>query len=75
MPLIRRRREPLSLKHMSQMPSTFRTRNLSPLHPKRAVRVPSYSTWNRIEVGWPAAAGFEFVGRAVKGRLAGGAGL
>ena len=73
MPLIRRRRIPLPLKHMSQMPSTITTHNLRAIHPKRAIRMPRHRPGDTIEVCGPAASGFEFVRCAVERGVAGGA--
>lgn len=75
MPLIRRRRIPLSLEHMPQMPPTVTTHNLRPLHPKRTIREPLHSTWNRIKVCRPSAAGLKLVVGFVEGRVAAGAGI
>lgn len=66
MPLIRRRRVSLSLEYMAKMSTTFRTNNLRPLHSERAVRMPSHSAWDRIEVCRPATARLELVGCAVE---------
>ena len=55
------------------MPATFRTHNLRARHPKRTVRMPRHGAWDGIEVGGPAAAGFELVIGTVEGRFAGGA--
>lgn len=66
MPLIRRRRVSLSFEYMPQMSTTFRANNLCPLHTEGAVRMPSHSAWDRIEVCRPAAAGLELVGCAVE---------
>ena len=66
MPLIRRRRVSLSFKDMPKMSTTFGTNNLRPLHSERAVRMPSHSAWDRIEVCRPAAARLELVGCAVE---------
>lgn len=75
MPLIRRRRVPLPLKHMPQVPAAVRARNLRPCHAEGAVGVADDSAGDGIEVGGPAAAGFELMGGAVEGRGAGGAGV
>jgi len=73
MPLIRRRLIPLPFENMSQMAPTITANNLRPRHSKRFILVSRYRTWNAIEEGWPSAAGFEFVGGAVEGRIAGDA--
>jgi len=75
MPLIRRRRIPLPLNHMPQMPTAITTHNLRPLHPKRAVRVPGHGARHGVEEGRPAAAGLELVARVVEGCLAACAGV
>lgn len=67
MPFIRRRRIPLPLEHMPQMPPALRARNLRAVHAQRAVRVPLHRAGDAVEVGGPAAAGFEFVGCGVEG--------
>ena len=71
MPLIRRRRVPLSLEYMPEMSTTFRADNLCPLHSEGAVRMPGHSAWDRIEVCRPAAAGLELVGGTVERCFAG----
>lgn len=73
MPLIRRRRIPLPLKHMPQMSSTLRTNNLGPRHPKRTIRVSRHRARDTVKIRRPAAAGFEFMGSAIEGRFAGDA--
>lgn len=75
MPLIRRRRIPLPLKHMPQMPSTIRTNNLRPRHPKRRIRMSDHSTRDTVEIGGPSATRFELVGSAVEWGGTGGAGV
>ena len=75
MPLIRRRRIPLPLEHMPQMPSALRACDLRPLHPKSAVRVPGHGAGDAVEVGGPTAAGFKLVGSCVEGGVAGRASL
>ena len=49
MPLISRRSISLSLEHMTQMTSTIRAYNLSPLHSKRLISMSRHSSWNSIE--------------------------
>ena len=61
MPLISRSRVPLPLKDMPQMPTTVRTRDLNPLHPKRAIRVSRHSTRDGIKVRRPSAPGLELM--------------
>lgn len=73
MPLIRRRRIPLPLKHMPQVSPTITTHNLRALHPKRAIRMPRHGPRDAVEIRGPSAPGFEFVRRAVEGCGAGGA--
>jgi hypothetical protein len=75
MPLIRGRRVPLTLKHMSQMASTVTTHNLRSFHPKRPVRVPRHGSRDGVEEGGPAAAGLEFLVRGVQRCVAAGAGV
>ena len=75
MPLIRRRRISFPLKHMAQMATALRARNLRAIHAEGAVGVSLHGTRNAVEVGGPAAAGFEFVVGGVEGCLAGCAGL
>lgn len=75
MPLIRRRRVPLPLKHMPQMPSTVITDNLRPHHPKRTILVPLHRAGDRVEVRRPAAPGLELVRGFVEGCVAAGAGV
>lgn len=75
MPLIRRRRVPLPLEHMSQMPTTVRTHNLNAFHPKRAIRVSRHGARYGIEESRPAAAGFEFVIGGIERRVAARAGV
>lgn len=73
MSLVRRRRIPLSLEHMSQMPATVTTHDLRPRHSKRPVLMPRHRTRERIEEGGPSTSGLELVVRAVERRVAGGA--
>jgi len=75
MPLIRRRRISLPLKHMSQMPSTITAHNLDPLHAKRLIRVAGDSSRHGIEKSRPTAAGLELVVGFVERGLAAGAGV
>lgn len=60
MPLVRRRRKPFALENMAQMPSTLAAHNLRALNAKRLVDMARHSARDRIKVGWPAAARFEF---------------
>lgn len=73
--LIRRRRIPLPLEHMSQVPSAIATHNLRSGHPERAIRVPRHRAWDAVEIGRPTAAGLELVGRFVQRRVAAGTGV
>ena len=75
MPLIRRRRIPLPLEHMTQMASTVCTHNLRPLHPERLIRMSRHGTRDRIVEGRPSAAGLEFLLGGVEGRGTAGAGV
>src|SRR5215469_4168746 len=75
MPLIRRCRVSLSLKHMPQMPSTICAHNLRPLHPKTLVRMSLHCSRNGVEKGRPPASGLEFVICRVEGCVAGSAGV
>ena len=75
MPLIRRRRIPLPFKHMPQMAATVTTHNLRPRHPKRDIRMPRHRPRNAIEIRRPPTTRLEFMGRFVKRRVAGGAGV
>lgn len=73
MPLVRRRRVPLPFEHVAQMPPAFRADDLRARHAERAVGVAGDGAGEGVEVGGPAAAGFELVRGAVEGRVAGGA--
>lgn len=75
MSLVRRRRVPLPLEHMSQMPSTIATHDFRPGHPERAIRMPRHRARDAIEIGRPSAAGLELVGRFVQRRVAAGTGV
>ena len=55
------------------MAPAFAAGDLRPRHAKGGVRVPRHGAGDRVEVGGPAAAGFELVRRAVQGCVAGGA--
>ena len=72
-PLIRRRRVPLPAEHVPQMPPAARARDLRACHAEGAVGAARHGAGDRVEVGGPAAAGFELVRRAVEGGAAGGA--
>lgn len=61
MSLIRRSTVSLSLKHMSQMPSTVRTHNLRPLHSESSIRVSRNGALYGIKVRGPATARLEFM--------------
>ena len=58
---------------MSQMAPTLTASDFRPRHAKRAIRMARHRTGDAVKVGWPAAAGFELVRRAIEGRLACGA--
>lgn len=75
MPLIRRRRIPLALEHMSQMTPAVGAQDLGALHAERAVGVAGDGARDAVEVGGPAATRFELVGGAVERGGAGGAGV
>lgn len=75
MPLIRRRREPLALKHMTQMPTAIGAHNLGPHREQRSVLVALYGAGDAVKVGGPAAAAAEFVRGLVEGRFAAGTGV
>lgn len=75
MPLIRRRRVPFALEHMAQVAAAVAADDLSARHAEGAVRVPDDGAGDAVEVGGPAAAGFELVGGAVERGGAGGAGV
>jgi hypothetical protein len=73
MPLICRRRIPLTLENMTQMTPAVTTHNLRPLHPKRAIRVSGHRTGDRVKVRRPAAPGLEFMRGLVERGIAAGA--
>ena len=73
MPLIRRRRVPLPLEHVAQVAPAPAAGDLRPRHAEGGVGVAGDGAGDGVEVGGPAAAGFELVRRAVEGRVAGGA--
>lgn len=73
MPLIRRRRVSLSLKHMAQMPSTIATHNLSPFHTKCPICMSRNRSGHGIKICRPATARFEFGVCLVERRIAGSA--
>lgn len=75
MPLIRRRRIPLPLKHMPQMAPAIVAYDLRPFHPERAIRVPLHSARQGVEIRRPAAAGLEFVRGFVERRVTAGTGV
>ena len=60
-PLIRRRRVSLSLKHMAQMSPTVRAHDLSPSHAQRLVLVSGNRSGDGIEISRPAASRGKFV--------------
>ena len=61
MPLIRGRRIPLSLEHMSQMSPTVTAHDFRPFHSKRAIRMSCNRPRNRIKVRGPATSRLELV--------------
>ena len=73
MPLIRRRRIPLPLEHMPQMPSALTAHNLRARHAERTIGVPGHGAGDVVKVGGPAAAGLELVVGFVEGGAAAGA--
>ena len=73
MPLVRRRRVPLPLEHVPEVAAALAAGDLGARHAERGVGVPGHGAGEGVEVGGPAAAGFELVRRAVQGRVAGGA--
>jgi hypothetical protein len=75
MSLIRRCIVPLALEYMPKMAPTVTANDLRPLHPERAVRMPCHGARDAVEVCGPSAAGREFVGGFVEGRVAGRAGV
>lgn len=75
MPLVRWRRVPFALEHMSQMAPTVRTHNLRPHHAEGLVLVARHGAGYCIEEGGPSAAGLELLVCGVEGRIAGGAGV
>lgn len=75
MPLIRRRREPLPLKDMAQMPAAVGAHNLCPHGEQGAVLMALDGAGDAVKVGGPAAAAAEFVRGFVEGRFAAGTGV
>lgn len=75
MPLVRRRVEPFSLKHVAQVPAAVAAHDLGPRHAKGAVLVPRHGARDAVEIGRPAAARVELVRGLVKRRVAAGAGV
>ena len=73
MPLVRRRRVPLPLEHVAQMPAAAAAGDFGAGHAEGGVGVAGHGAGEGVEVGGPAAAGFALVGRAVEGGVAGGA--
>lgn len=74
-PLVRRRRVPLPLEHMPQVPAAVGADDLGALHAERGVEVPVDRPGDAVVVGGPAAAGLELVRGAVQGGVAAGAGV
>lgn len=60
---------------MPEMATAVRADDLRPGHSERAVCVSCHRAWDAIEVCGPSAAGLEFVGCRVEGRIASGAGV
>ncbi len=60
---------------MTQMSSTTTTNNLRPTHAERAIGVPGDGAGDAVEIGGPAAAGFELVRGFVERGVAAGAGV
>jgi hypothetical protein len=58
---------------MPEMATAVRADDLRPGHSESAVCVPCHRAWDAIEVCGPSAAGLEFVGGLVEGRIASGA--
>ena len=73
MPLIRRRREALPLKDVTQVAAAVGAHNLGAAHPQRAVLVAGHGSGDAVKVGGPAAARLELLLRLVQGRGASGA--
>ena len=73
MALVRRGRIALALEYMAQMATTVAAHNLRARHAKGAVRMSRHRARDRVEVGRPAAAGFELMRCLVEGSGAGGA--
>lgn len=72
MPLVRRRRIPLPLENMAQMPPTITAHNLRARHAERAVHVARDSARQGIEERGPATTGFKLMrGFIERGRAAG----
>lgn len=75
MPLIRRRRKPLSLEDMTQVAAAVGAHNLRPDGAKASVLVPSHSAGDAVKVRRPAAARVELVRGLVERRVAPGTGV
>lgn len=75
MPLVRRRREALSLEDMPQMTATVGAHNFRPDGAKASVLVPRHGAGDAVKVGRPAAARVELVRGLVKRRVASGTGV
>lgn len=73
MPLVRRRRVAFPLEHVAQVAPAPAAGDFGARHAERGVGVAGDGAGEGVEVGGPAAAGFELVRRAVEGRVAGGA--
>lgn len=75
MPLISRRRVPLSLEYMPQMPATIATQYLRSRHAESPIRVSRHRAGDTIEICRPSASGLELVRGFVQRSVAGGAGV
>lgn len=73
MPLVRRGRIALALENMAQMAAAVAAHDLGAGHAKGAVCMPRHRAGDRVEVGRPAAAGFELVRSLVERSGAGSA--
>lgn len=73
MSLVCRGRIAFALENMSQMAAAVGAHNLGARHAKGAVCMSRHCARDRVEVGWPAAAGFELMRGLVERSSAGGA--
>jgi hypothetical protein len=74
-PLISGSCEAFALENMAEVAATVRAHDFGAGHAESLVLVASYGSGDAVEVGRPAAAGLELVGRLVKWSVAGGAGV